>query len=266
MAVVTGLITINNKQVLEVDSAPGAAAGTAAPIGSLAMFDNGSLGVLYFKSSAADTGWVTVDLSEGADWQLAGNALTGAGAANPNEVFGSTNDYDLVFKRNNSEQFRLQNNALLIGLSSSIGGRLQVGEAVADADMMAQIFNPTSNPVIAVSRMSRLATVGAASAQQDFAIPTDKNALIEVKVCARQTAGATGSPGDGASYVRTAHASNVGGAVGIFGSQTDYTYEVNNGMNLSLSASGAVIRATALGVTGRNISWGLHASILITGT
>lgn len=266
MALVTGLITINNKQVLEVDAAPGAGAGTAAPIGSLAMFDSGTIGVLYFKSGAADTAWQTVDLSEGADWQLLGNDLSGANPATPNELFGSNNDYDVVFRRNAVEQFRLQNNAMLVGLSSSIGGRLQVGQTVADADMMAQIFNSASNPVIKVTRMSRLTTTGVMTSTQDFAIPTDKNALIEVQACARQTAGIVGAAGDGASYIRTAHAKNVAGVASIFNSQTDFTYEVANGLNFSLSANGSSVRASAVGVLDRNISWGLHASLLLTGT
>lgn len=266
MANIIGLITVNEKQILEVDADPAAGGGTAAPKGSMAMYDSGTVGFLYIKTGAADTAWQSVDVPEGQDWELDGNALTGGTPSTPNEWFGSDNNYDVVFKRNNSEQFRLQNNAFLIGLSASIGGRLQLGETVADADMMAEIFNPTSNPVIKVSRMSRLTTSGAATATQNFAIPTDKNALIEVRACARQTAGGTGAVGDGASYIRTAHARNLAGAATIFGNQTDYTYEVTNALNFVLSATGANIVATATGAAGRDISWGLHANLLITGT
>jgi hypothetical protein len=38
MANITGLLTVNNKQILEVDSDPSAILGVAAPIGSLALF------------------------------------------------------------------------------------------------------------------------------------------------------------------------------------------------------------------------------------
>jgi hypothetical protein len=266
MAVIIGLITINEKQVLEVDAIPSAGGGTAAPKGSLAMFDSGTVGRVYIKTGALDTAWSEIDTPEGGDWKIDGNTLTGGTPSTPAEFFGSNNDYDVITRRNGVEQYRLQNNAFLIGLSASIGGRLQVGETVADADVMAEIFNPTSNPIIKVSRMSRLTTVAAVTATQGFAIPTDKNALIEVRACARQTAGATGTAGDGASYVRTCHASNVASVVSIFSNQTDYTYEITGALNFALSATGATVLATATGSAGRNISWGLHANLLITGT
>lgn len=266
MAAIIGLITVNEKQVLEVDADPSAGGGTPAPKGSLAMFDSGTVGRVYIKTGAADTAWAEIDTPEGGDWKIDGNGLTGGSPSTPNEFFGSTNDYDVIHRRNNVEQFRLQNNAFLIGLSASIGGRLQVGESVADADVMAEIFNPTSNPVIKVNRMSRLTTVSAVTATQNFAIPTDKNALIEVRACARQTAGATGAVGDGASYIRTCHAQNLAGVASIFNNQTDYTYEVAGALNFALSATGANVVATATGATNRNISWGLWATLLLTGT
>lgn len=265
MAAILGRITVNGKDILEVDADPAAGGGTVAPIGSLAMYDSGAIGVLYFKNGALDTDWTTVDLTEGNDWTLLGNALSGGGPTTPNEWFGSSNDYDVVYRRNNTEIMRLAGSSLLVGLAASIGGRLQVGHVTADADMVAQIFG-AANRIIHVTRMSRLTTVDAAAATQDFNVPSDYNALFEAKACARQTAGATGAVGDGASYVRTCHARNVGGTVAIFGSQTDYTYEVAGGLNFTLSANAGNVRATADGVAGRTITWGLYASLLLTNT
>ena len=62
MVNILGLMTINGIRILHVDADPAAASGTAAPRGSLAAFDNGSLAVLYFKRGTADTAWDTVDL------------------------------------------------------------------------------------------------------------------------------------------------------------------------------------------------------------
>jgi hypothetical protein len=57
MANILGLITINNKQVLEVDADPSLVAGTAAPMGTLAQYDSGSVGLNFIKIGAADTAW-----------------------------------------------------------------------------------------------------------------------------------------------------------------------------------------------------------------
>lgn len=268
MANIVGLITVNEKQVLEVDADPSAGGGTAAPKGSLAMFDSGTVGRVYIKTGAADTAWAEIDTPEGGDWKIDGNTLTGGTPSTPTEFIGSINDYDYIVRRNNVEQFRLQNNAFLIGLIASLGGRLQIGETVADADVLKEIYDPTSNPIIKVSRMSRLTTVGAASANQTFLTPTDTNSLIEVRATARQTGGATGSIGDGASYVRTAHARNLADVTVLFNKQTDYTYEITGAMNFVLDDTSAdeFVTAIATGSAGRNFSWGLHANLLITGT
>lgn len=58
MALILGLITVNGKDILEVDAIPSAAAGTPAPVGSIAMYDNGlGVGQEYVKIGAADTAW-----------------------------------------------------------------------------------------------------------------------------------------------------------------------------------------------------------------
>lgn len=263
MANIIGLITVNEKQILEVDGDPAAGGGTPAPKGSMAMYDSGTVGFAYIKTGAADTAWQAIDVPEGQDWELDGNPLTGGSPQAPNEWFGSTNDYDVAFRRNSVEVMRLAGSSLLVGLTSAIGGRLQIGHVTADADMIAEIFG-AADPIIKVNRMSKLTTVGNATATQDFAIPSDRNALIEVRACARQTAGAVGAAGDGASYIRTCHARNLAGTVAIFGNQTDYTYEIAGGLNFALSASAGNVRATASGVTDRNLTWGIHANLLLT--
>lgn len=69
MANITGLLTVNNKQILEVDSDPSAILGVAAPIGSLALFDSGSSGLLYVKSGLADTAWSIISTVTSEDIQ-----------------------------------------------------------------------------------------------------------------------------------------------------------------------------------------------------
>ncbi len=61
-------------------------------------------------------GEVTVTVGGGgAGWALTGNALTGATPDAPNEFFGSTNDYDVIFKRNSIEYARLTPTGAVFG-------------------------------------------------------------------------------------------------------------------------------------------------------
>jgi hypothetical protein len=69
MANITGLITINGKQVLEVDSDPSSGLGTSASVGSLALLEAAGSGSLYVKLSAADTAWQLLSTSTAEDVQ-----------------------------------------------------------------------------------------------------------------------------------------------------------------------------------------------------
>lgn len=271
MATVTGLITVNGKEIIEVDADPSAGGGTPAPIGSLAMFDDSGVGRLYLKTGAADTAWSIVDVPDVGDWFLTGNALTGGTPSTPNEFFGSTNDYDVIMRRNNIELMRLVGSTaaaqgLLIGLTASLGGRVQLAPDAAGDDILKEVLSPTSNPVIKVSRMHRLTTSGAASQNFSLGIPSDYNAQVKSRVVARQTAGSAGAVGDGASYERTCHARNIAGTVTRFGLQTDYTYEVAGALNFTLAASGANIEGTVTGAANRDISWGIYSELLLITT
>ena len=73
MAQVLGLITVEGKEVLEVDQNPAAGGGTPAPIGSMAMLETGSsIGEMYIKIGASDTAW------DKASTLTSGNVLLGS--------------------------------------------------------------------------------------------------------------------------------------------------------------------------------------------
>ena len=57
MANILGTVTLNNTRILEVDAVPGVALGTAAPIGSLAIFTTGAVASVYYKFGSLDTQW-----------------------------------------------------------------------------------------------------------------------------------------------------------------------------------------------------------------
>lgn len=57
MSNVTGLITLNGKEFLEVDGDPSLLTGTPSDIGSVALWNTGAVGKMYLKIGAADTAW-----------------------------------------------------------------------------------------------------------------------------------------------------------------------------------------------------------------
>jgi len=86
MATITGLLTVNGKQVIEVDANPASFSGTEASIGSIALFDDGSVGSLYIKTGAADTAWTQISTFTAEDAQDAVGAIL-TNTANINLVY-----------------------------------------------------------------------------------------------------------------------------------------------------------------------------------
>lgn len=265
MANITGLITVNGKQILEVDAVPSASSGTAAPRGSLAMYDSGSAATLYVKTATVDTGWQEVDLTA-SDWNLTGNALTGGAADTPNEWLGSSNDFDVIFKRNGSEQFRLQSGAFLIGLQTSLGGRLQVNGAALGDELTKEISpnGGSGSQVIKVTRQYKVQTTNATpTALATLAIPANSRVMARFAIQGYQHGGSTGSAGDGASFIRTIAAKRESGTATLNKTQTDFTDKDVGTFDLSFAASTNDVVGTVTGGANRNIAWHGHAEIHI---
>lgn len=79
--------------------------GTASP-----LLVNGSAGTTNFVLTSQGAGntptWQDASSLITA-WRLSGNALTGGAPSSPTEFFGSTNNYDVVFRSNNTERMRI---------------------------------------------------------------------------------------------------------------------------------------------------------------
>lgn len=259
MANVTGLITVNSKDVLEVDADPSAGGGTVASRGSLAMFDTGSAGRLYIKTGTADTAWSLIDAND-QDWHLDGNT---EGAE---KKFGTTDDFDVPHIRNNVELMRLVSQGLLIGLNASVGGRLQIEASALNADSFRE-QGPNGGSgakVVKVTRTLKVQTTDATlTTLADIAVPSDSVALLTLNVTCRQHGGVGGAVGDGAVYVREIHAKNAAGTVTIQKDQTSFTSEDVGGFDLDISASTGNVRAQVMGAVSRNIAWFGHVSLLI---
>lgn len=265
MATVTGLITVNGKQVLEVDADPSAAGGTPAPIASLAMYDSGTIGTLWVKTGALDTDWKKVDVSD-QDWSLLGNNLTGGTFDTPNEQFGSLNDYDVKFIRNNTELARLVSQGLLVGLSANAGGRLQVQAAALGDQLFRQqtLSGDASANVIRVSVQRKVQTTdNVVTTIADIAVPTDNVMKLNFDLVARQHGGVAGTIGHGAAFERTIMATNISGVVNIKTEQNSFTSR-DAGFTMEASTvSGTNIRTRVKGETNKNIAWYAHYEFML---
>lgn len=94
MANIIGRLTNNEVEVLQVDAAPGAGAGTSAPIGAVASFSNGTTGTFYLKTGALDTAWDQFNTAA-----VAGGVLTGVAGRLP-VYYQSGNQVDDEYAQN----------------------------------------------------------------------------------------------------------------------------------------------------------------------
>lgn len=265
MATITGLITVNGKEVLEVDADPSAGGGTPAPIASLAMFDSGSVGTLWVKVGASDNAWSKVDVSD-QDWALDGNTLTGGTPLTPDQQFGSTNDFDVKFIRNNTELMRLVSQGLLVGLNATAGGRLQVQAAALGDQLFRQqtLSGDASANVTRVSVQRKVQTTdNVVTTIADIAVPNNNVIKLNFDLVARQHSGSAGTVGHGAAFERTIMAKNIAGVVNIKTEQNSFTSR-DAGFTLEASSvSGTNIRTQVKGETNKNIAWYAHYEFML---
>lgn len=139
----TGLITVQGKDIQEVNAIPSASAGTYADdLGSIALFNNSGVGQAYLKTSAADTAWdrfVTAndgtfiapgtflniplfDTSPGPAAHLAGTALQNAQTVQLNVANSATRSAGITFTvPNPGDAITAANFVLTQGVQTIVG-------------------------------------------------------------------------------------------------------------------------------------------------
>jgi len=268
----SGVFNVGGIEVKVLTADPTTGAGSTAPIGSLGIWNDAGTGKLYQKTGATDTDWSQIESSAPPvippAWLLAGNTLTGATPDAPNEVQGSTNDFDLAWIRNSVEVMRLINDGV-DGLI--IGGTVHVGNGAAKLELQTNTNTAVLRRDVYVAggvsttnfnRIGRFTTAGPVSTNLDFPIYTDICATMKVRVVVRQTGGGTGALLDGANFVVTLAVKNVAGVVTILSQQTDFSYAIDPGITLALTANANSLRVTGTGVAGRGLRWGVQVEAL----
>jgi len=183
MANITGLLTVNNKQILEVDSDPSAILGVAAPIGSLALFDSGSSGLLYVKSGSADTAWSIISTVTAEDIQ----DVVGGIVANSSNISMS---YDDALNKISSDLIDTTVTAGAYGLAGSVPsitvdakGRLTAASNVSIAIAASQVtdFSAAADARISAQKAqpSGLATLDATGKVPAAQLPSFVDDVLE---------------------------------------------------------------------------------------
>ena len=79
--------------------------------------------------------------------------------------------------------------------------------------------------------------------------------LMELKVTNRRLGGLSGSPGDGATFIRIFRIKSIGSLVTIHDYQSDYTSKDNKNNNLVVSVNSTDIMVTVIGAANNNLKW-----------
>lgn len=169
MANITGLITVNSKQILEVDADPSTGLGASASVGSLALFDDNGSAVIYIKSGSADTAWSAISTVTTEDIQDAVGT-----------ILANTSNIDLTYDdAGNQISADLTNTSVAAG---SYGAADSVSTFTVDAKGRLTAASSVSIDIVA-SQVSDFSSAADAriSLQKGVAngiVPLDGNALI----------------------------------------------------------------------------------------
>lgn len=103
------------------------------------------------------------------------------------------------------------------------------------------------------------------TAVMQIAIANDTTMMVDAKIAARRTGGASGATGDSAFYNLTGAYKNVGGALTGIGTPVLDGGEDQSAWNVGFSANGQNIVITVLGAAGNDIIWNATASTYVAG-
>ena len=97
MSNILGYVTIDQGAIITVDGIPSAGGGTAAPIGTIAEYNDGVNGTAYLKSGASDTAWDLIGTASG-------SGVVSSGVAGRLSLYPATgNTVDDVFVQNSQD-------------------------------------------------------------------------------------------------------------------------------------------------------------------
>jgi hypothetical protein len=183
--------------------------------------------------------------------------------------FGSSNNFDVIFQRNNFELMRLVQEGLLIGLNATLGGRLDVGVANL-GDQIMNLSSPNGGSgarVIRTYRQYKLQTSDdTQSVLASLAVAEGQRIQATAYIGCNQTGGSAGTVGDGSDYIRTISGKRLsGGNVQLLKNQTDFTSEDVTAFNALWveNTVGQSLDIEVVGETNRDLAWSAHVESML---
>lgn len=201
----------------------------------------------------------------GGDITIASGRPTGSG--NPGKLYFSQTsggEGSGSTLRNLVQQAVLdENHRFGIGVTSGLTGRLQVSESTAGNEVLRIESQATNDDPNYVLRQYRAATTDATQTTLGtITLTASKTYLVEARVVARRTGGASGTAEDSASYVVRGLYKTVAGAATLVGSlSSDFSVEDQAGWDATLDTSGTDVRVRVTGAASNNVTW--HATVML---
>ena len=214
MANVTGLLTINERDIYEIDTDPTSGSGTAAPLSTIGM--RSDLGQLWLKVAASDTGW-----SQVATAGTQGTVLTGTYLRLPIYSVSATG---------NTLADNVTQNAQTVNIA-----------VASQATRSTPISYTIPNPGDAISSASFILSEGSQTKNGNMTF-TNSVTVSSLTANANVRTGAGGILTTGQVILTT----EVSGILPIANGGTNSGSALNNG-RIMWSTGGAVVEATALG-------------------
>jgi len=281
MATITSLITIGDVYLVVADGDPAAGAGTdlpngdPVPIGSTAFINNGGIGVLYMKTGAGATAWSTFDMSPN-DWALTLNLLTGATYDAPVQRFGSSNDFDVIMRRNDLEAVRLTKNSggnpvmefggFLASLTNKLGFEhfnLANGRQFIETSLAYNTLSKTA--LCEIPHVFVQTTAAGATTVFTQAIPNNSAWRFDVSVIARQSAG-SGTIGELGAWMKNFIVRAIGATVVIRQTNSMQTMTDQNSWNVTGNVAAPNFNVQVTGQASKTIDWNVKIQAMaITG-
>lgn len=79
--------------------------------------------------------------------------------------------------------------------------------------------------------------------------------MVEARVTCRRIGGLSGSPGDGATFIRTFRIKSIGSSVTVHDVQSDYTSRDNPLINVQISTTSTYVIIKVVGRANNNMKW-----------
>ena len=143
--------------------------------------------------------------------------------------------------------------------TNNIGAR--IAATAGDQVLVLHSEATADNPNYIVRQYRAATTDATVTTLGSITIAASNTYLIEARVVARRTGGASGTADDGAVYIRRAMVTTKGGTVTINAVQDGLTQEDQAGWDCTLDVSGATIRIRVTGAASNNVTW--HATTTI---